>query len=117
SLESSGVPYTDWVARKEVDEGHVKLHIYIEPKSEVDFPMDDVIHKIDRYFLENLSEYRDMKEMFQYEPLIISLLPVGAFMAYMKAQQEAGADLAHIKPPHIQPNETVMGSLLGDELE
>jgi hypothetical protein len=67
--------------------------------------------KIDNHLGDLVNEYKDLKTIFDYDPLIVSLLPEGAFQSYMQAQVAAGADLAHIKPPHMQPSDQIMSRL------
>ena len=69
--------------------------------------VDTTKEQIDKLLGEIVQDYNDLKSMFEYDPLIVSLLPEGAFSAYMQAQVEAGADLAHIKPPHMQPSDKI----------
>jgi hypothetical protein len=111
AIEETGMPYHDWVARKEVVNQVPILHLYIEPKPGQSFSVVEVKEKIDHGLLKHVSEYKDLKDMLQQDPLQVSLLPEGAFGSYMKAQQEAGADLAHVKPPHMQPTDEIMERL------
>jgi hypothetical protein len=111
AIETTGFPYTDWVARKEVMNTHPQLHLYIEPKQDTEASIETLKDKIDKKLVEIVPEYEDLKTTFDYDPLRVSLLPQGAFSAYMAAQVEAGADLAHIKPPHMQPSEVVLNRL------
>jgi hypothetical protein len=53
-----------------------------------------------------------MKEMLGIEPVTVGLIPNGAFAAYMKAMMAAGADLAHMKPPHMKPSDAILEKLL-----
>jgi len=107
AVHDTGLPYTDWVARKEMLNSHPQLHVYIEPRPAEAIDLKEAKHKIDRNLSKIVAEYNDLKEMFNYDPLIVSLLPEGAFSAFMQAQVEAGADLAHIKPPHMQPSDKI----------
>ena len=43
-------------------------------------------------------------------------MPKGAFRNYATRRQAEGADLAQLKPPHINPSDKVL-SLLGTEAE
>jgi len=43
----------------------------------------------------------------------VTLLPLGAFANYIAQRQVEGADLAHLKPPHVNPSEKVLSLLLG----
>ena len=40
------------------------------------------------------------------------MLPPNAFRSYLLRQQAAGADLAHLKPPHVNPSDAVIESLV-----
>ena len=44
--------------------------------------------------------------------LEVTLLPQNAFRGYMLRQQAAGADLAHLKPPHINPSDGIIDCLV-----
>lgn len=116
AIENSGVHYADWVARKEVLNTHPQLHIYIEPKKGSTMQVEQARQQIDEQLTSLLTDYVDLKTMFEYNPLKVSALPEGAFSAYMSAQVQAGADLAHIKPPHMQPSEKIMERLLSPEV-
>jgi hypothetical protein len=111
AIEGAGLPYQDWVARKEIINQESILHLYIEPRPQQTFTEEESKEKIDNQLLRQVSEYQDLKDMLQQDPLRISLLPEGTFSRYMKAQQDAGADLAHVKPPHMQPTDEVMERL------
>ena len=58
---------------------------------------------------------KDMKEMLAYDPLKLNLLNPGAFSAYMEYQQSQGADLAHTKPPHMNPTKEQLGILIKEK--
>lgn len=110
AMERSGVAYVDWVARKEPKEGKPALHLYVEPRNgelrpeQVASAVHEELKKLD-------SGYADLETFFGMQPLEVSFLPHGAFKEYMSRQQDAGADLAHLKPPHINPADGVMEAL------
>lgn len=113
AIETSGLSYTDWAARKELLDKEPILHLYIEPKPNQTFIAQEVTEKVDRALQDIVSDYKDLKTMLKKDPLRVSSLPEGAFANYMKAQQDAGADLAHVKPPHMQPSDEIMERLKG----
>lgn len=115
AIEDAGIPYQDFIARKEYADQNVNLHLYIEPKPGTSVSIEDTRIKIRQYLKENLQEYRDSEDILGIDPLVLSLLPMGAFQSYMTSQQEAGADLAHLKPPHMQPNDSILERLLHPE--
>ena len=57
------------------------------------------------------SDYANLEGMLGLKPLEVTLLSEGAFGAYMAQKQAEGADLAHWKPPHINPSDEVLSSL------
>lgn len=111
ALEASGVPYTDWTARKEYEGQKVILHIYLEPKDgTVDAAqIRDRVHQgliaIDPF-------YADLHNMLGMDPLRITLLPEATFRRYTEARQAEGTDLARLKPPHMNARDEVMNKLL-----
>jgi hypothetical protein len=110
AIEGAGFAYTDWVAKKEHEAGDVVLHLYIEPKHKV--PQNPITARIGQN-LKNLEpSYGELEKLWNVDPLRVTLLPVGSFASYYKARQQEGADLAHLKPPHINPSDTVLQLLL-----
>jgi hypothetical protein len=113
AIESTGVPYEDWVARKEVGENMV-LHIYIElkdvdSKADMAAAVEGQIKRLDSSFVVthgDVGSYLD----FGVE---VTLLPKRTFANYTAHRQAEGADLAHLKPPHINPSDEVLSLLLG----
>jgi len=53
-----------------------------------------------------------MEKLMDLKPIKITFLPRGAFQNYAAHRQAEGADLAQLKPPHINPSDKVL-SLLG----
>ena len=111
-IENAGIPYEDWTVRKEVLEERPVLRLYLEAKtgcaasdSTIAAKVHDELKKLDR-------DYADLESILGVKPVKVSLLPEGAFKAFMAQRQAEGADLAHIKPPHINPTDEVL-SLLG----
>ena len=45
----------------------------------------------------------------------LNLLNPGAFHAYMEYQKSQGADLAHTKPPHMNPTKEQLGVLIREK--
>lgn len=102
--------YTDWVARKEYDGSQVLLHLYIEPKSEVN--VDEIRERISANLARLNEDYAALKPVWNLDPLRISLLPPGSHQAFLEQRLREGADLAQLKPPHMNPPDAVMELLL-----
>jgi len=110
AIENSGVDYVDWVARKEAEEVPT-LHLYIEPKGVAN--KDEVAASIREQLRKLNKDYIDLEDVFGLKPLRVTLLPSGAFQRYISRQRAAGADPGHLKPPHINPTNSVIKTLLG----
>jgi hypothetical protein len=113
TIEATKLEYDDWVAIKETTGAYPALHLYIELTRPGSIPEEKVREMIRQSFSARYSDYNDMKEILNAEPVIVSLLPGGSFAAYMKSKVEAGADLAHLKPPHMKPDDDVLMKLVG----
>jgi len=114
AIENSGIPYEDWVARKEVMEG-MALHLYIELKGDVGNEDDLAASVKEQLALLDSSFagfYNDFSGSIDFR-VEVTLLPKGTFANYTAQRQAEGADLAHLKPPHINPPGKVLSLLLG----
>ncbi len=111
AIEDSGVAYQDWAVRKEAGEKPV-LHLYLEPKQGVKITADKATALIHEELKKLDSDYADAETMLGLRPLKVTILPHGTFQTYVSRQREAGADLAHLKPPHVNPPETAIEKLL-----
>lgn len=112
AIEATGVKYQDWTARKEFDNDVVYLHVYLEPKPSENIAIEGFKGQLDLELSKISSEFNGLEDFLGRNPLKISLLKPGSFDAYMKQKQQEGADLAHIKPPHMQPSDQIMERLI-----
>jgi phenylacetate-coenzyme A ligase PaaK-like adenylate-forming protein len=112
ALDDSGVKYEDWTARKERVDGQVLLHLYVELKDKETRYFEQIESVVVEQMKQLHTDFADLEEIFGNGQFKISLLPKGAFNRYIEAQRAAGADLAHIKPPHMQPKDHIMKRLL-----
>lgn len=112
ALENSGLEYVDWIARKEVREKPL-LHLYVELKGE---SRNEPVERIAELIHEELklldNPYSELESFTGLRPLMITLLPEGAFRTYELRQKAAGADIAHIKASHINPDEETVTFLM-----
>jgi len=120
AIGNAGIPYVDWVARKEIIDNKPALHFYLEPRDEyiasgegMAAAIREQFKKLDRKYRCNFySLIGDMETVLGLKPLEVTLLPQGAFSSYMAQWQAEGADSGHLKPPHINPSDEML-SLLG----
>jgi hypothetical protein len=111
AIHDTGIAYEDWIIRKEHGKDGAFLQLYIELKEE-DAPAE-VIQQLVHENLKALNRfYADLEAMLEVQPLEVTLLPQGTLRAYFLEKQAAGADLAHMKPPHMNPSDEIIGDLL-----
>jgi hypothetical protein len=120
AIENTNIPNADWTARREIVEDRPVLHVYIELKdgyvaSEkgVAKAIHNQLKELDTGFiyseLENMLG--DVESMLDLRPIEVTLLPEGAFARYIAQRRAEGADLAHLKPRHINPSDAELSLL------
>ena len=114
AIEKTGIDYVDWTARKEIVNDESCLHVYIEPKQNSSITEKEALAVLQKTMAETNEEFSDTSKMLGSHIMHVTLLPSGAFNNYIQEQRAAGADLAHLKPPHMQPKDTIIARLLGE---
>ncbi|OHD70456.1 MAG: hypothetical protein A2V99_10235 [Spirochaetes bacterium RBG_16_67_19] len=109
AIADTGVKYADWTAYKEYDQSETYLRLLIELKeeraaAEMSALLDRSLRKVD-------TDYGDIDHYLQTNPIRTTLLSEGTFARFTEAKVRAGADLAHIKPKHIEPSREVLEQL------
>jgi hypothetical protein len=115
-ISNIGCDYVDWVARKEVIKNSPMLHIYIELKEGQTNGAEELTASLHEELKTLNEDYDDLERFFGFKPLKVTVLPQGAFNRYMQQRRDEGADIAHLKPPHMNPKDRVIESLLGVEV-
>lgn len=116
AIENTGIAYEDWTAFKK--EGQPVLSLFIELKDGQQASEADVAAAIRERVLNSDNNNKDTKSLIRddFATMIdfkveVNLLPRGAFANYTAQRQAEGADLAHLKPPHINPSPKVLALL------
>ncbi len=110
AIENTGLAYEGWTARKEVKDKPA-LHLYIELKEngvtaeQVGASVHEELKKLD-------TPYAELESFTGLRPLEVTLLPPNAFQLYKQKQRASGADMAQLKPPHINPAGNTIDFLL-----
>jgi hypothetical protein len=112
AIEATQFRYQDWTARKEFQGDDVTLHVYLEPKPSETIRAKDFSRRLAVELTKVTAEFGSITEILGYNPLHVSFLQPGSFDHYMKQKQQQGADLAHLKPPHMQPSDQVLRHLI-----
>jgi phenylacetate-coenzyme A ligase PaaK-like adenylate-forming protein len=110
AIANTGIRFEDWSARKEYEQNEPNMHLYIELKQEMN------VRELERLIHQELvsinHDYKDLESMLGIQPLRVTILPAGSFQKYYEKRKASGADLAHLKPPHMNASDTVIQDLL-----
>jgi hypothetical protein len=113
AVSNTTIPYVDWAARKEQKEGTSFLHVYLELKGDIHLGEDTIaraiyaeLKKMDEGFL-----YGNVETVLNTMPVKVTLLPKGAFENHINLRRSQGADLAHLKPRHMNPSDKELATL------
>ena len=61
------------------------------------------------------TPYTELESFTGLRPLEVTILSEGAFKAYTIKQQKAGAELAHLKPPRLNPSDDIIEYLISEK--
>lgn len=109
AIEDSGVAYAGWTVRKEYQQEKPIIHLYLESTN--GYKPEEVEQAVHARLKEEDIGYADLEHMLGINPLKVTMLPHGAFAGYLEAKRKAGADLAHLKPPRVNPRDDVIRQL------
>lgn len=113
AIDDTHVKYEDWSARKEYIGSKPILQIYIELKENSDAKtMEKLIHE---QLIKGCPFYKEAIEEMQTNPVQVTLLQPGSFQRYYDKKRAEGADLAQLKPPHMNAIDVAIRDLLGDK--
>jgi hypothetical protein len=110
AIRSTGIAHEEWAIRKEVMGKHAGLHLYIELKEDLD--AEEVAQRVHEELMRLNPFYVDLVNFLELRPVHVTLLRPGTFARYMQERQAAGADLAHLKPAHMNAPDAVIADLL-----
>jgi len=111
AIENSGVKYTDWTARKEIEDKQPVLHLYLELRSEKRRE-EEIVGAIHESLKKIDPDYDDIEKMLQLKPVRLTVLSPSTFQRYILKQQKEGADLGQLKPRHMNPSDETIDDLL-----
>ncbi|MFH1651799.1 MAG: GH3 auxin-responsive promoter family protein [Chloroflexota bacterium] len=115
ALENTGIGYADWMALKNT--GDMSLHLFVELKNGSQVSEEALATAVYDQLARSDSDSAGtemLDDTFRMHGfgIKVKLLPRGTFASYTAARQAEGADIAHIKPPHINPSKRVL-SMMG----
>lgn len=109
ALESLDIQYEDWMARKELEDSQPVVRIYLATdyshREQLEARLHEALKMLDK-------DYAHLESMLDMRPLRLRLLRTGAFDRYSQMREMEGADFAHIKPPHMQPSDEIVNTVL-----
>ena len=113
AIENTGFAYEDWAAFKK--EGQPVLSLYIELKNGYQSSEAEIAAAVREQILRSDSQNKDTAALYRDEfaamidfKVEVNVLSPGAFAHFTEQRRNEGADLAHLKPPHINPSQRVL---------
>ena len=116
AIENAGLAYEDWTARKESN-GVPALHLYIEARENENMSLQEMTARIHEELKKIDKPYAELESFTGLSPLVVTQLPRNTFRLYKEKQQESGADITQLKPPHINPSDETVEFLLAPILK
>jgi len=110
AIINTGIKFTEWVIRKEAIESEPVIRLYLETMEHTD--CDEVQKKVHTSLKELNHDYADYERLIEKRALEVTLLTPGSFHAYQAERMAAGVDLARLKPPHMNPSDEAIHSLM-----
>jgi hypothetical protein len=110
AIDKAPVEYEDWTARKEYEKDTPILHVYIEVKNGDTSNLAEIINS---QLAAICPPYKEAIEEMQTNPVRVTILEQGSFDRYYNKKKEQGADLAHLKPPHMNATDESLAALSG----
>ena len=110
AIVNTGLKHEDWSIRKEYEQNQPIINLYIELKEEME--TKEVERLIHQELITINRDYEDLQSTLGIQPLRVTILPVGSFKRYYEQKKASGADLAHLKPPHMNASDVVIQNLL-----
>lgn len=106
AIVNTGLKIVEWSACKELEHGRAYLRLYLETKEPTE--PGQIGNAIDRELRALDADYRDIGDQLGQQPVRVTLVRPGTFLDYYLSMKEEGADLAHLKPPHMNPSDKVV---------
>jgi len=111
AIDNTKVPHEDWSARKEYEGNTPVLRVYLEPKVRIEAKeLEEMLHQ---ELLEINPLYEEAIGEMETNPIRVTLLEEGSFQRYYQRRKQEGADLAHLKPPHMNAKDAAIRDLVG----
>jgi len=110
ALANTGVRFEEWAACKEYDRDRAYLRMYIELKEERD--ATEIERLLDEHLKVVDPDYRDIDSYLEFQPIKVTVLSEGTFERFYQERVKEGADLAHLKPTHINADEAILQELV-----
>lgn len=101
ALEDANIKYEDWMASKESGRESPVLHVYISTDTKED--IEKMRERLRVSLRKFDSSYADLEDMLGWQPIQLTLLPLGVFARWQEERVAAGADPAFVKDQRMQP--------------
>lgn len=117
AIENSKFINNGWVVRKETEQNKPIMHLYIETKNRQTGATEEMTTAVHEELKKLDKPYSELEDFTGLRPLKVSLLPKNAFKLYKLKQQASGAEISHLKPPHLNPTQDMVDFLASADIK
>lgn len=117
AIENSKIINNGWVVRKETEQDKPVMHLYIETKGSQNGTAEEIAIAVHEELKKLDKPYSELEDFTGLRPLKVSLLPKNAFKLYKLKQQASGAEISHLKPPHLNPTQDMVDFLASADIK
>lgn len=113
AISSSGAAVSDWIVRRETNEGNPVLHMYAEPNGSGSSESGEAQERrVHNSLIENDPLYADLVNMLRWHPFRLTQLSAGTFSSFYDEMRNAGEELLARRPQRINAPDATVARLL-----
>ncbi len=117
AIENSKTIDSGWVVRKETEQDKPIIHLYIETRNSHNGTAEEIAAAVHQELKKLDKPYSELEDFTGIRPIKVSLLPKNAFKLYKLKQQASGAEISHLKPPHLNPTQDMVDFLANADIK
>ena len=105
------------MVRKETEQDKPIIHLYNETKNSHNGTAEEIAATVHQELKKLDKPYSELEDFTGIRPIKVSLLPKNAFKLYKLKQQASGAEISHLKPPHLNPTQDMIDFLANADIK
>ena len=112
AVSSAGLGVSDWIVRRETEEGRLSLSVYTEVPYSLEMSAAEVADRLHGALVQTDPLYADLDSMLGLHPVKVTLLAPGTFGAFYDEMRMAGEELLARRPQRVGASDATVERLL-----